>query len=223
MDDQETEVMDSKKRAQRARKRLERDRQSDEKRRIERIKDKERKMLKRTQLIKESKESKHIVSKQVHTEISDKSDNNFEEEEITVGRSIKRDIRNMNDEEKRAYQRERKKKSRQNLKKTKIKVKHPRWFQLKSAQERYKSKKYKIGVAKYRKELDEAGKVQLFGRTYKKDDLKINGQFLEVEGVWPLRRFELQDIEGKYQDYTQLIDLLASLGYQVTISSADKN
>ena len=78
-------------------------------------------------------------------------------------------------------------------------------------------------MAKYRKELDEVGKVQLFGRTYKKNDLKINGQFLEVEGVLPLRRFELQDIEGKYQDYTQLIDLLASLGYQLTISSADKN
>ena len=178
------------------------------------MKDKGRKILKRTKLIKESKESKHNVSKQAHTEISEK---------ITVGQSLKRDIRNMNDEEKRAYQRERKKKCRQNLKKTKIKVKHPRWFQLKSAKERYKSKKYNIGVAKYRKELDEAGKVQLFVRTYKKDDLKINGQFLEVEGVLPLRRFELQDIEGKYQDYTQLIDLLASLGYQVTISSADTN
>ena len=50
-------------------------------------------------------------------------------------------------------------------------------------------------MAKYRKELDEAGKVQLFVRTYKKDDLKINGQFLEVEGVLPLRLFELIKIE----------------------------
>ena len=57
----------------------------------------------------------------------------------------------MNDKEKKAYQRERKQKSRQNLKKTKTKVKHPRWYQLKSAMERYKSKKYKIGVTKYRK------------------------------------------------------------------------
>ena len=56
MEDHETEVMDSKKRAQRARKRLERERQSDEKRRLERIKDKGRKILKRTKLIKESKE-----------------------------------------------------------------------------------------------------------------------------------------------------------------------
>ena len=110
MEDHETEVMDSKKRAQRARKRLERERQSDEKRRLERIKDKGRKILKRTKLIKESKESKHNVSKQAHTKISDKSENNFEEEKITVGRLIKRDIRNMNDEEKRAYQRARKSK-----------------------------------------------------------------------------------------------------------------
>ena len=227
MEDKETRVMDSKERerklAQRARKRLERERQSNEKRRLERIKDKERKKLKRGIFTKENKESHKIVTKQAHAETDDESDKDFEDEKVTDGQSKKKDVRNMNDEGKKAYQRERKKKSRENLKQTNIKVQNPRWLQLRAAKEKYRYKKYNICVVKFRKELDEAGEVQLFGETFKKVNLKINGQFLEVDRVFPLRKFDLQCIEMLYQDYTQLIDLLASLGHQVTRSSADKN
>jgi hypothetical protein len=220
----EDNEMDSKERerklALRARKRLERERQSNEKMRLERKKDKERKKGKRAHLTKENEVSHQIVSKQAHLETDNESD--FEDEKVTDGQSKKRDIRNMNDEEKKAYQRERKKKSRENLKKPYIGGKNPRWLQLKAAKEKYRSKKYNIGVVKYRKELDEAGKVQLFGETFKKVDLKINGQFLEVDRVFPLRKFDLQCIEMLYKDYSQLIDLLASLGHQWT-SSGDKN
>ena len=79
--------MDSKERerklAQRARKRLERERQSNEKRRLERIKDKERKKLKRANLTKENEESRQIVTKQAHAETDDESDKDFEEEKVT--------------------------------------------------------------------------------------------------------------------------------------------
>ena len=218
--------MDSKERerklAQRARKRLERERQSNEKMKLERKKDKERKKGKRAHLTKENEVSHQIVTKQAHLETDNESEKDFEDEKVTDGQSKKRDIRNMNDEEKKAYQRERKKKSRENLKKPYIGVKNPRWLQLKAAKEKYRYKKYNIGVVKCRKELDEAGKVQLFGETFKKVDLKINGQFLEVDRVFPLRKFDLQCIEMLYKDYTQLIDLLASLGHQWT-SSGDQN
>ena len=197
MEDKVTEMLDSKERerklAQRARKKLERERQSNEKRRLERIKDKERKKLKRANLTKENEESRQIVTKQPQAETDNQSEKDFEDEKVTDGQLEKRDIRNMNDEEKKAYQRERKKKSRENLKQTNI------------------------------DEAGEAGEVQLFGETFKKVNLKINGQFLEVDRVFPLRRFDLQCIERLYKDYTQLIDLLASLGHQVTRSSADKN
>ena len=87
MEDKETEVMDSKERerklAQRARKRLERERQSNEKRRLERIKDKERKKLKRANLTKENEESRQIVTKQAHAETDDESDTDFEDEKVT--------------------------------------------------------------------------------------------------------------------------------------------
>ena len=201
----EEKEMDSKERerklAQRARKRLERERQSNEKMRLERKKDKERKKGKRAHLTKENEVSHQIVTKQAHLETDNESEKDFEDEKVTDGQSKKRDIRNMNDEEKKAYQRERKKKSRENLKKPYIKVKNPRWLQLKVAKEKYRYKKYNICVVKFRKELDEAGEVQLFGETFKKVNLKINGQFLEVDRVFPLRRFDLQFLK----DYTKII------------------
>ena len=105
--------MDSKERerklAQRARKRLERERQSNEKMRLERKKDKERKKGKRAHLTKENEVSHQIVTKQAHLETDNESEKDFEDEKVTDGQSKKRDIRNMNDEEKKAYQRERKK------------------------------------------------------------------------------------------------------------------
>ena len=89
MEDKETRVMDSKERerklAQRGRKRLER--QSNEKRRLERIKDKERKKLKRGNFTKENKESHKIVTKQAHAETDDESDKDFEDEKVTDGQS----------------------------------------------------------------------------------------------------------------------------------------
>ena len=178
-----------------------------------REKDRERK--------RKSKQSKQTEQAQI--DIADESDEDFKDGESTSSQSKKRDIKNMNDKERKDYQKERKKKSRENLKKPNTKVKNPRWLQLKEAKERYIGKKLKIGQEKFRKELDEAGKVQLFGRIYKKDDFKINGKVLEVDGFFPQVKFDLRMIERSYKDYTQFTSLLASLGHEVARSNDDEN
>ena len=288
--------------AQRARKRLERERQSNEKRRLERIKDKERKKLQRANLnpnkkmlLKERDRKRKMVSRpisatyeddypqcageewakksikemnsqekaayetfrkkeqrkyltekekdlvrgkdkerkrkskqskqaeEVNTDISDDSAEEFEDREATSSQTNKRDIKNMNDEERKVYQKERKKKSRQILKKPSTKMQNPRWLQLQKAKERCIGKKLKIVQEKLRKDDDDAGRIQLFGKMYKKDDFKINGKNLEVDGFFPQVKFDLKMIERSCKQHTQLINLLESLGHEAIMSSDDEN
>ena len=176
-------------------------------------KDKERK--------RKSKQSKQ--TEQVQTDIMDDSAEDFEDREATCSQTNKRDIKNMNDEERKVYQNERKNKSRQNLKKPSTKIKNPRWLQLQKAKERYIGKKVKIGQEKIRKELDDEGKIQLFGNIYKKDDFKINGKNLEVDGFFPQVKFDLKMIERSYKQHTQLTNLLEILGHEPILSSDDEN
>ena len=186
---------------------------TEEDKELVRGKDKERK--------RKSKQSKQ--TEQVQTDITDDSAEDFEDREATCSQTNKRDIKNMNDEERKVYQNERKNKSRQNLKKPSTKIKNPRWLQLQKAKERYIGKKVKIGQEKIRKELDDEGKIQLFGNIYKKDDFKINGKNLEVDGFFPQVKFDLKMIERSYKQHTQLSNLLESLGHEPILSSDDEN
>ena len=94
---------------------------------------------------------------------------------------------------------------------------------MQKANERCKGKKLKIGQEKLRKELDNAGEIQLFGKIYKKDEYKINDKNLEVDGVFPQVKFDLKMIERSYKQHTQLTNLLESLGHEPILSSDDEN
>ena len=87
-------------------------------------------------------------------------------------------------------------------KKPSTKIKNPRWLQFQNTKERCIGKKLKIVQEKLRKDDDDAGRIQLFGKMYKKDDFKINGKNLEVDGFFPQVKFDLKMIERSYTQYT---------------------
>ena len=68
-------------------------------------------------------------------------------------------LKGMSKEERKQYNRERIRLWRNSKKQETIKPKLPRWQQIKNAKERYKHKKYMVGVNKAREDMDNEGKV----------------------------------------------------------------
>ena len=122
-----------------------------------------------------------------------------------------RNIKHMNSEEKKEYDRERKKKSREANKSKPSKPKVPRWLQVKEANERYRGKKYMVAVDKFRDKLNEEGKVWLY-EPVKKSDIRMEGDMIVVEGQRHRRR--LEDVMKLCQNNKYLRELIDSLKSQ---------
>ena len=127
----------------------------------------------------------------------------------------------MNDLERKEYQRERKRKSRQKLSTGHKKLRTPRWLQVKLAKEKLKGKKVMLEIEKRRTELDELDEVQIFGKIYKKQDIRINGLFLEVEGIFPKVQYNLSEIQERLKGDSQLMSLIFTLAEKKDKSSSD--
>ena len=77
-----------------------------------------------------------------------------------------------------------------------------------------------LAIEKRRMELDEQGEVQIFGRIYRKEDIRINGGFVEVDGIFPKVQYSLSEIQERLKEYTQLMSLLANISEEKGDSSA---
>ena len=78
-----------------------------------------------------------------------------------------------------------------------------------------------LEIEKRRTELDELDEVQIFGKIYKKQDIRINGLFLEVEGIFPKVQYNLSEIQERLKGYSQLMSLIFTLAEKKDKSSSD--
>lgn len=120
-------------------------------------------------------------------------------------------LKGISKEERKQYNRERIWLWRNSKKQETIKPKLPRWQQIKNAKERYKHKKYMVGVNKAREDMDNEGKVMFNAEVVNKDDITLDGNSISIRGRNQLISLEEVRNSRNGKNYKQLLELLDSL------------